>query len=247
MVLRAISLLICLLCSTVSLAEKNTDYQIDKAIHQYLMDHPETIIESLKNYQNQQMAQMKSQTQLAIKEHKQSIYNNNQVTVIGHPKAPITLFEFMDYQCGHCKSMHTLLTDFIKQHPKVRLVVVELPIFGGNSTLAAKAAIAAGNQGQFAAFHKQLVEVKPGSLNQDSIDQIAKSLGLNEKKFKADSESKQTQAMIDKNLELAKTLRIMGTPFFIFSEKTSKLNPVIEGATSQQDLEKQLSQLEHAP
>src|SRR5690606_21617073 len=98
----------------------------------------------------------------AIKTHFKELTQDPQSPVLGNPKGNVILVEFLDYQCGHCKSMSPVVSELIKSNKDLRVVIKELPIFGPSSNFAALAAIASTKQGQdkFQAFHKALFEAQ---------------------------------------------------------------------------------------
>jgi len=88
---------------------------------------------------------------------------------------------------------------------------------------AAKAAFAAGEQGKYWEMADAIVE-NGKSLNAAKYEELAKNLGLNIKKFKADYESKDAQweDYIQKDMALAVQVNVRGTPtFYINGKKTT--------------------------
>ena len=49
------------------------------------------------------------------------------IRVIGDGRNLVTIYEFLDYQCGWCRRMHETLTD---SSDSLRIVVVDFPILG---------------------------------------------------------------------------------------------------------------------
>ena len=76
---------------------------------------------------------------------------------------------------------------------------------------AARAAIAAGNQGKFWEMH-HLLFTNQRHLEQTDLDSYAKELGLDISRFHADMQSNQTTDRIAKDKKLGEDLQIAGTP-----------------------------------
>ena len=115
--------------------------------------------------------------------------------------------------------MFPILNKFIKQHPNVRVVFKEFPIFGPASQYAAKASIAARMQGQkkFLAFHDGLFKsgLMEGKLKPADVDRIAKEAGLNMAQLKKDMDSPTVAKELKATFKLARDLQLQGTPAFV--------------------------------
>ena len=106
---------------------------------------------------------------------------------------------------------------------------------------AHKAGCAAAKQGKFVAFKNAFWEKAfdpyastrdPSKLGVDNIMAIAKDLGLDTAKLKADMEGPQCQAQVDNDMsELAK-FHVSGTPFFFINGK------VLDGAQPKEAFKK---------
>jgi protein-disulfide isomerase len=134
--------------------------------------------------------------------------------VLGNPAGDVTIIEFFDYACPYCKAIEPRLQALLKADPKVRLVIKEFPILTPASLVATKAALASVRQGKYAAFHQALM-LRKGSLNEAAIYDTAKAVGLNVAKLKRDMADPAIAEAVIANLNLARSLRIFGTPGII--------------------------------
>jgi len=96
-------------------------------------------------------------------------------------------------------------------------VFKEFPILSETSTHAAKAAIAARNQGKYMPVHLALMSAK--DLNDESIDKILIENGVDLQKAKADEAAEATSKEIDQVHALAEALGVDGTPAFVVGGK----------------------------
>ena len=81
--------------------------------------------------------------------------------VEGDAKAPVTLEEFGDFQCPPCGSLHPILKSMEQEFgPRLRVVFREFPLgqVHEHALAAARAAEAAGMQGEFWPMHDLLYE-----------------------------------------------------------------------------------------
>lgn len=188
--------------------------QIQSIIHNYLVENPEVLIEASQALQKKQQQNMVKQANDAIEKHGQSLFSSG--PVIGNPKANVTIVEFFDYQCVHCKKMAPIMSELVAKDSNVRVIYKEFPIFGKSSNDAALAALAAQKQGKYEAFHKALLSKKE-RLNLASIIKTAEEVGLNTTKLKADMKAEEVKNQVSDNMKLAESLRLMGTPAFVIA------------------------------
>jgi len=186
---------------------------IEKVVHDYLVKNPEVLLEASQALQMKQQQAMQQQAQSAIQEQAPHIFADK-FTTLGNPKGQVTVVEFFDYQCIHCKKMAPVLSELIGKDKNVRLVYKEFPIFGKTSDTAARAALAAAMQNKYAVLHNALLKTDK-KLTDDMIMDVAKKSGLNMSKLKADMNSKEVTEALEANRNLAEKLHLMGTPAFI--------------------------------
>ena len=106
-----------------------------------------------------------------------------------------------------------LLEQVLEHNPNtVKIVLKNMPLrFHKFADLAARAALAAGEQGKYWEFHDELFLVSP-KLDQKSIYGIATKLGLDFDKFKNDLASQAIKQKIAKDLQDAQDSGVTGTP-----------------------------------
>lgn len=187
--------------------------EVEQIIHHYLVSNPEVLVEASQALQQKQQKGMQEQAQAAISQNADQLFTEK-LAVAGNPKGNVTLVEFFDYQCVHCKKMNPVISELIKKDSNLRVIYKEFPIFGKSSELASKAALGAAMQGKYQQMHDALLSVDK-RLNQALIMETAKSAGLNIEQLKKDMESKEVQEALRSNRELAEKMHLMGTPAFI--------------------------------
>lgn len=211
--------------------------QIETIIHDYLVNKPEVLIEASQSLREKQQSKATERAKQAISLNADKLFNNPISPFMGNKDAKVTVVEFLDYQCGHCKTMSSVIDDVMKANPNVRVVIKGLPIFGESSNFAARAAVAAGKQNanNFKKFHESLLAQKK-SLSNDAIINLAKEAGLDVNKLKADMEKDDIKNHIKDNFKLAQELGLQGTPAFIVSNNSGTKSEFIPGATSKTKL-----------
>ncbi len=152
--------------------------------------------------------------------------------VQGDADAKVTIVEWSDFQCPFCGRVIDTLHQIEKSYGSdVRIAFKHNPLpMHPNAPYAAKAAIAAQKQGKFWQMHDKLFEANNSrqgdALNQDKVDQMARDLGLDLEKFKADANSPETAQIIAADQAQASKLGANGTPhFFINGARISGAMP----------------------
>jgi protein-disulfide isomerase len=131
----------------------------------------------------------------------------------GADDAPVTLVEFADFECPHCRMAVPMVDAVLAAHaPKVRLVYkfVSLPMHQHAET-AARAAFAAGQQGKFWEMEHLLFE-RQEHLEDADLERYAKILKLDVAQWKSDMSSQATKDRIAQDKKLWQDLNLKGTP-----------------------------------
>lgn len=223
-------------------AEQVTELQ--KIIRNYLVKNPQVLIEASQAYQEQELAKAKTKTQQAIAKNTKSLFSAANSPTVGNVNGDVTVIEFLDYQCAHCKEMSAVLEGLIKSDSKLRVVVKELPIFGGSSKFAAQASLAAMKQGsdKFMSLHKAILETA-APLTNEKILEAAKKSGLNLVQLQTDMKDKTVDDQINANFKLAQELGLLGTPAFIVANRLGTHIEYIPGAVTLDSLQKTISKV----
>jgi protein-disulfide isomerase len=131
----------------------------------------------------------------------------------GPAGAPITIVEFADFECPYCAIMAPRLEEtFNKRSGQIRFAYKFMPLSGHpHSDIAARAAIAALDQGKFWEMHDKLFANRD-HLEQPDLDGYAKDLGLDMTRFQKDAASQATTDRIAADRKQADTLGVVGTP-----------------------------------
>ncbi len=215
---------------------------IQKIVHDYLVTQPEVLLEASQALQDKELAKNKSQALQGITKYKQQLFNNANSPVGGNPNGNVTLVEFFDYQCGHCKEMQPIIDSLISKNKNLKIVYKEFPIFGANSNLASQLALAAAKQNKYTEFHNALFKVD-GALNEAKILDTAKTVGLNVDQLKTDMNSPGIKQELADNYNLARALSLVGTPSFVIANKDLTQFDFIPGGVPEKDLQQSIDKL----
>ncbi len=203
--------------------------EIEKIVHDYLMEHPEVIRDAIQALQAKEEQSKADAQTMAVQENKDAIFNDPASPVVGNPNGDVTIVEFFDYHCPYCKAVAAPLQQLITDDKGVRLVLKEFPILGEDSILASQAALAAARQGKYWAFHQALMEHR-GKFDMEVIKAIAAKTGLDPVKLAVDMGAQKIDPQISANHKLAKALDVSATPTFVIGDQ------VVEGAVPLEQL-----------
>jgi len=149
---------------------------------------------------------------------------------LGSPDAPVTVVEFSDYQCPHCRKFAQNIFPQLKEQfvdtGKVRWVMRDLPLrFHKNARKAAQAAHCAGEQGKFWEMHDVLF-AQAKKLGEENLPGYGQVIGLDGAAFESCLASDRHLGEIDQSVEDAAAVRITGTPTFVVGKAA---NDWVEG------------------
>ncbi len=195
-----------------------TKEAVEQIIRQYLLDHPEVIMDSVRQFQERQRSEERKRANAAIATRQNDLLRDPASPVAGNPQGDVTVVEFFDYRCGYCKRVAPILKELMAGDPNLRVVFKEFPILSPESNLAARAALAAQAQGKYLPLHDALI-ASDSSLSMPDILKLAAALDLDTGKLQADMNKPEIQAAIQKNHALAQALGINGTPAFIIGSE----------------------------
>lgn len=190
----------------------------DAAVREYLIAHPEVVVEALERYQAKQRAAEAESQRRAVAGNLDQLLADKSSPILGNPEGDVTVVEFFDYRCPYCRKVAEDLRRTVAEDGNVKLVMKEWPILGPQSLYAAQVALAAHRQGKYEAFHFAMM-TQPGDMTEESVLALAESLGLDRERLIADLQHPEIEAALRRNFELADALKLGGTPAFVVGEE----------------------------
>ncbi len=161
--------------------------------------------------------------------------------------AKMTLVEFADFRCPHCKHAVSTVHAFVKSRPDVRFIFQVWPLDGecntkmessnGASCLLARAAVCANQRDKGWAAHDWIFEHQEQFSSLDAVKgkmpELAKAVGLNEAEFQACTDAEETRNLVKQMADVGTKIEIRGTPAFYANGRHlpgGQLLPVLAGA-----------------
>ncbi len=207
-----------------------TDEEFERRIAEYLANNPEAVADAFETYAERQggsasisrapgtAAGQGGGGRVTRAERERQLFEDPGSPVRGNANGDVSLVEFFDYNCPYCRQLLTTLADLQEANPRLRIVYKEFPILSDNSRFAARAALASRNQDKYFEFHDALMSAG-GIINPEKVIEVARDVGLSIRRLRRDMNDPEIQATIDRNLALAASLRITGTPSFAVGDR----------------------------
>ncbi|MBB2915324.1 protein-disulfide isomerase [Streptosporangium becharense] len=142
----------------------------------------------------------------------------------GRPDAPVVLIEYADYQCPFCGQFtRDIEPELIKRYVDAGTLRIEwrnFPIFGKESEAAARAAYAAGLQGRFRQFHREVYSVdrkrNSGAFADDKLVAMAREADVPDlARFRRDLNSEAARDAVVADQAEGTQIGVPSTPAFL--------------------------------
>lgn len=146
------------------------------------------------------------------------------VPALGSKDAPVTIVEFMDYQCPFCKRFYSQTFADLKRlyidTGKVRFYIKDFPLdIHPNALLAAEASRCAAEQGRFWPMHRSM-EADGQTLDNTKLNQLAELAGLDIGGFNTCVKSGRYRGAVEDGIRQAAAKGVRATPTFIIGQST---------------------------
>lgn len=151
-----------------------------------------------------------------LQSNKSEIYNANS-PYFGAKDGKVQIVIFSDYKCGYCKALSDYTMNIAKDpkyKDKVKFIIKDYPILGQLSGVLAALGVQGfeANPEKFLELHHELFNAKSP---EEGLAMIEKITG---KKINT-KDTKNATDIIQKNLELGKTIGVRGTPGIIIGDE----------------------------
>ncbi|MGC1018961.1 thioredoxin domain-containing protein [Pantoea agglomerans] len=208
----------------------------------YLVAHPDVLIEVSKKLQARQQAmQQQTYVQSALKTHR-LLMQLNGVPVKGPADSKVIVTEFFDYECIACSMMAPVMEKVMAANAGVRFVFRDWTIFAARypeSEQASRRGLSIyRKQGAdtYMAFHSGIYRTghNEGKLTAEDIEKVAAAVGAG---AASDEDRTVSDHVTENNAALAEMLGLTGTPGIIVmpaENATPDNTTVIPGVVSEQ-------------
>lgn len=183
----------------------------EQVVRDYILENPEVLPQAMANLQARE-------TLAQIEPLRGALEMPYPGAILGNPEGTITLVEFTDYACPYCRVSIADVEALTAQNSDLKVVVREHAILSEASVDAARMALAAADQGKYAAFHAAMfAKDRPTS---SAIKAAAREAGLDLAKANADIASGKFDPELENSARLAEAVNLGGTPSWIIGSET---------------------------
>ena len=199
-------------------AEDFTEAEIKQLALQAIIENPQIVMDAVAILQERDAAAAEASARAALDDKRDLLEADPNAPVLGNPEGDVTLVEFFDYNCPYCRRAGDEVKALLAADPNVRVVYREWPILGEESAFAARAALAAREQGKYGEMHEALMGAQ-ARVDEASVMEIAAGIDLDIDRLRADMDAPEVQAHIDDTMALAQSLGFNGTPSFVIADQ----------------------------
>jgi protein-disulfide isomerase len=131
----------------------------------------------------------------------------------GAASGRVSVVEFVDYECPHCKHAQGLLKQLVEEYPSdVKVYFKHFPLSSHTySRLAAEAAVAAAKQGKFWPYNDK-IWANSDNLTPAILEKAAKEVGLDLARWRKDKDSEAAKGRVQADRTEGGELDINATP-----------------------------------
>ena len=207
----------------------------EEKIERYLLNNPEIILKSLKNYEEKIEKQQLKDDVKKIKSNLDSLNDISNGMYAGNKNSQKVIIKFFDFNCSYCKKAYPDMEKIVRK-PDIKVIYKNFPILSENSVYLAKVAILIAEQGvqKFNKFYKFINETK-GRISEEKLMKIVNELKINLDDLKNEDINQRIEKKLKKDIDLANKLGLRGTPAFVVGEE------IIFGYISSDELMKKIN------
>ena len=204
----AMPLVALLLAPLASHADALSEDRVKELVLEAIRENPEIVLEAVQIIERREQERLAVAAASVLSETRDLLENDPNAPVLGKPEGDVTVVEFFDYNCPYCRRVQPHIEALLDEDPNVRLVYREWPILGDGSVFAARAALAAREQGKYEEFHWALMGMQ-GRAEEASVIQVAREIGLDIAQLRRDLQAPEIAAHIAASMEMSRQLGFM--------------------------------------
>lgn len=206
------------LFASTATAQDLTEDRVRELVLETILANPEVVLEAVDIMRQQRVdGEAVAAEKLAFNRILERIKRDPNAPALGNLNGDVTIIEFNDYNCPNCRRIHPDMEVLLGEDSGLRVVVREWPIFGEGSIFAARAVLAAREQGQYEALHDALMELDSPAV-ETTVIATAGRLGLDVERLRRDMNSEEVEEHIRSSSSLAQLIGFSGTPSFVIGQ-----------------------------
>lgn len=157
-------------------ADTLSEDRVKELVLEAIRENPEIVLEAVQIIEQREQQRQAAAAASVLSDNRDVLENDPNAPVLGNPDGDVTVVEFFDYNCPYCRRVKPEIEALLAEDPNVKLVYREWPILGEGSVFAARAALAAREQGKYEEFHWALMGMQ-GRAEEASVIRVAEEVG----------------------------------------------------------------------
>ncbi|MQQ10503.1 thioredoxin domain-containing protein [Epibacterium sp. SM1979] len=198
-------------------ADTLSEDRVKELVLEAIRENPEIVLEAVQIIEQREQQRQAAAAASVLSDNRDVLENDPNAPVLGNPDGDVTVVEFFDYNCPYCRRVKPEIEALLAEDPNVKLVYREWPILGEGSVFAARAALAAREQGKYEEFHWALMGMQ-GRAEEASVIRVAEEVGLDIAQLRRDMQAPEIDDHISASMEMSRDLGFNGTPSFVIGD-----------------------------
>lgn len=186
-------------------------------IKDYIMNHPEVILESLTEMQKKKSEEEANQLKQTIQSNKAAFEDSSNAAIVGGNNAGVTIVMFYDYNCGHCKEANASLNELLDTDKDVKVVYRPMGLLSESSDYLANvmSAVYKISPDKFKTLHDLLMA--SSQISKEDVANILAQNSISSSVIEAEIAKDEVKNLRDNNNKLAHLLKLNGVPLFLIN------------------------------
>ncbi len=190
---------------------------MEQAIREYILNHPEVVIESIELMHKKKVQEMEERIQSTIKDKRSELEDTKSAPHLGVADSDVFVVMFYDYNCNYCKKANEVLNAVLSNYQNVEVIYRPIPVLGEPSEYLAKLALAVYKIApqKFKAVHDDIMNLH--GFDKNKIATVLEKHNISFADVEIAMSQPEVKNMYLANVALASELRINGTPAFVIN------------------------------
>lgn len=195
----------------------NSEEEFNKKIHDYIVQHPEVLVEAMEGMQRKKLEESNKQATDYLAQNKLLVETDGTPPMLGNKDGDVTIVIFYDYSCGFCKQANEFANELLKKDPNVKVILRPIPILGEASVYATKIALAVYkiSEEKFPLIHNGLMSMKV--VNEAAVKELLAANNIDYSIVENEVSSFSVKQAVNKNFDLARSIGIKGAPSYVIN------------------------------
>jgi protein-disulfide isomerase len=142
------------------------------------------------------------------------------VVVVGNPNGDVTLAEFYDLNCPHCRRASADVDALLKSDKNLKVILVPFPVLGIASIQAGRVELAVrqlSDARTFYAFHRKIYEGR-GVIDGDRALAVSRDLKIDQQKILAAANDDSVTEIMKAHVRLGNAINLAATPAYVIKD-----------------------------